>query len=323
MTEADSQFLKGDRSRWKVLLTKLLHYGVALLSVALALGINLKLSPYLDATPTPPFFAAVMVSAWYGGLGPGLLATAVSTVVINYFFVEPVYALSISNSATLVHHAQIQVKDNGKGISPEFLPYVFDYFRQEDSKTTRRFGGLGLGLAIVRHLTELHGGTIYVDSPGVEQGATFTIQLPLISSSVTINQDGEPSPQVFSLKDIKVLVVDDDQDAREFVAFLLEQELATVVMAASGNEALTILSLFQPNIILSDIGMPDMDGYMLMQKVRALTPEQGGLIQAIALTAYAGEYNQKQALKVGFQKHIAKPVEPDILIKAICEMIWA
>ncbi|BAY99266.1 multi-sensor hybrid histidine kinase [Tolypothrix tenuis PCC 7101] len=219
------------------------------------------------------------------------------------------------------NHAQIQVKDNGKGISPEFLPYVFDYFRQEDSKTTRRFGGLGLGLAIVRHLTELHGGTIYVDSPGVEQGATFTIQLPLISSSVAINQDGELSPQVFSLKDIKVLVVDDEQDAREFVAFLLEQEMATVVMAASGNEALTALTQFQPNIILSDIGMPDMDGYMLMQKVRALPPEQGGLIKAIALTAYAGEYNQKQALKVGFQKHIAKPVEPDILIKAICEMI--
>ncbi|BAY89568.1 MULTISPECIES: PAS domain S-box protein [unclassified Tolypothrix] len=221
------------------------------------------------------------------------------------------------------NHAQIQVKDNGKGISPEFLPYVFDYFRQEDSKTTRRFGGLGLGLAIVRHLTELHGGTIYVDSPGVEQGATFTIQLPLISSSVFINQDGETSPQVFSLKDIKVLVVDDEQDAREFVAFLLEQEMATVVMAASGNEALTALTQFQPNIILSDIGMPNMDGYMLMQKVRALPPEQGGLIKAIALTAYAGEYNQKQALKVGFQKHIAKPVEPEILIKAICEMIRA
>ncbi|QIR35434.1 PAS domain S-box protein [Tolypothrix sp. PCC 7910] len=221
------------------------------------------------------------------------------------------------------NHAQIQVKDNGKGISTDFLPYVFDYFRQEDSKTTRKFGGLGLGLAIVRHLTELHGGTVHVYSLGLEQGATFTIQLPLLSSSATINQDGEPPQKVLSLNGIKILVVDDDQDAREFVAFLLEQEMATVVMAASGNEALTALTQFQPNIILSDIGMPGMDGYMLMQKVRALSPEQGGLTKAIALTAYAGEYDQKQALKAGFQKHIAKPIEPEILIKAICEMIRA
>jgi PAS domain S-box-containing protein len=218
-------------------------------------------------------------------------------------------------------YVQIQVKDTGKGISRDFLPYVFDYFRQEDSKTTRKFGGLGLGLAIVRHLTELHGGTTQVDSPGVGQGATFTIQLPLMPSFSAINHNCEQPQQVLSLNGIKVLVVDDDRDAREFVAFLLEQEMATVVTAASGPEALTGLSQFKPSIILSDIGMPDMDGYMLMQKVRALPPEQGGLIKAIALTAYAGEYDQQQALKAGFQKHISKPVEPETLLKAIFELI--
>ncbi|MBD2296969.1 PAS domain S-box protein [Anabaena sphaerica FACHB-251] len=219
-------------------------------------------------------------------------------------------------------YVQIQVQDTGKGISPDFLPCVFDYFRQEDGTTTRKFGGLGLGLAIVRNLTELHGGTIQADSPGVGQGATFTLQLPLMPGYSPINQNADQPQQVLSLNGIKVLVVDDDTDTREFVAFLLEQERATVITATTANEALIALIQFKPNILLSDIGMPDMDGYMLMQKVRSLPPEQGGLIPAIALTAYAGEYDQKQALKVGFQKHISKPVEPEALVKAISELIF-
>ncbi|MBK1989968.1 PAS domain S-box protein [Sphaerospermopsis aphanizomenoides BCCUSP55] len=218
-------------------------------------------------------------------------------------------------------YLQIQVQDTGKGINPDFLPYVFEYFRQEDGTTTRKFGGLGLGLAIVRHLTELHGGTIQAHSPGEGQGATFTLQLPLMPRYSPINQNSEQPQQLLNLQGIKVLVVDDDKDAREFVAFLLEQEMATVMIATSANEAIKVLTRFKPNILLSDIGMPDMDGYMLIQKMRALPPEQGGLIPAIALTAYAGEYNQQQALKVGFQKHISKPVEPETLVKVISELI--
>ncbi|MEP0888565.1 MULTISPECIES: PAS domain S-box protein [unclassified Leptolyngbya] len=218
-------------------------------------------------------------------------------------------------------YAQIIVSDTGKGIAPEFLPHVFEYFRQADATTTRKFGGLGLGLAIVRHLVELHGGTIQVESPGEGQGATFTVQLPLLAKISPASPVGELHTHLPSLNGIKALVVDDDADARDLVAFLLEHEQATVITASSASEALIALAKFQPDILLSDIGMPDMDGYMLLQKVRSLPPDQGGLIPAIALSAYAAEYDQRQALRVGFQKHIPKPVDPETLIKAISEYI--
>jgi len=217
--------------------------------------------------------------------------------------------------------AQITVIDNGKGISLQFLPYVFDYFRQADSTTTRKFGGLGLGLAIVRHLVELHGGTVQAESLGEGLGATFKVKLPLMLTQSPTNQDGRQMEQALDLNNIKVLVVDDDADSREFVAFVLEQEGANVVMAGSATEALATLSQFQPNVLLSDIGMPQIDGYMLMQQVRNLPPEQGGNIRAIALTAYAGEINEKQAIKAGFQRHISKPVEPEELVTAILELV--
>nr|MDZ8097146.1 PAS domain S-box protein [Nostoc sp. DedSLP01] len=216
---------------------------------------------------------------------------------------------------------QITVTDNGKGISPEFLPFVFDYFRQADSTTTRKFGGLGLGLAIVRHLVELHGGTVSAQSLGEGLGATFTVRLPLMLIQEQINRDGRQMEEVLDLNGIKVLLVDDDADSREFVAFVLEQEGADVVMADSATEALKVLENFHPDILLSDIGMPQIDGYMLIEQVRNLPPEQGGNIIAIALTAYAGEMNQKQAIKAGFQWHISKPVEPQELITTILELV--
>jgi PAS domain S-box-containing protein len=218
-------------------------------------------------------------------------------------------------------YAQIKVSDTGTGIDLDFLPYVFDYFRQADSKTTRTFGGLGLGLAIVRHLVELHGGTVWADSPGKGQGATFTIHFPLMTNTLKTDDDGKQANEGGSLKGIRVLVVDDEPDMREFVAFVLEEYGAQVTVAKSAAEALFALEESIPDLLLSDIGMPDRDGYMLMRQVRTWSSERGGQILAIALSAYAGEFNQQQALSAGFQAHISKPVEPEQLVRAITNLI--
>ncbi|MGJ5629400.1 PAS domain S-box protein [Nostoc sp. CALU 1950] len=222
--------------------------------------------------------------------------------------------------------AQIQVIDTGKGINPEFLPYVFDYFRQADAKTTRVFGGLGLGLAIVRHLVELHGGTVQAESLGEGQGATFTVRLPLLKNSELRVSSDEASQTELStdetlLAGVQILLVDDQADVREFFSFALEQYGATVTAVESATEALEILVQSKPDILLSDIGMPLMDGYMLLGEVRKLPPEQGGEIPAIALTAYAGEINYNQAMAAGFQKHLPKPVDPVDLAAAIINLI--
>ncbi|MBW4491277.1 MAG: response regulator [Trichocoleus desertorum ATA4-8-CV12] len=218
-------------------------------------------------------------------------------------------------------YAQIQVKDTGKGISPDFLPYVFDYFRQEDGKTTRKFGGLGLGLAIVRHLSELHGGTVQVESLGEEQGATFIVRLPLINKLVASEAKHFTTTESVDLSQLRILVVDDDEDMRNLVQVILEQQGAQVEIAASAAEVLLSFDRQLPNVLISDIGMPDIDGYMLMQQIRSRSPDQGGLIPAIALTAYAAEYDQQQALKAGFQQHLAKPIEPDALTQAIADLV--
>ncbi|MBD2079416.1 response regulator [Leptolyngbya sp. FACHB-17] len=217
--------------------------------------------------------------------------------------------------------ACITISDTGQGIAPDFLPYVFDYFRQADGATTRKFGGLGLGLAIVRHLVELHGGTVQADSAGEGQGATFIVRLPLMSTQSQARLEERSSTQNVDLGGIKVLVVDDDADTREFEAFVLEQAGAQVRAVASASEALLVLVQSKPDMLLSDIGMPEINGYMLIQQVRALSPQQGGQIPAIALTAYAGEINEQQALTTGFQKHLSKPVDPEILVQAIASLV--
>ncbi|WP_442947790.1 response regulator [Nostoc sp.] len=223
--------------------------------------------------------------------------------------------------------AQITVSDTGKGIHSDFLLYVFDYFRQGDSTTTRKFGGLGLGLAIARHLVEMHGGTISAESLGEEQGAIFTIKLPLLKDSVAIEDDpnADSSTTIFAsspLMGVQVLVVDDNTDSRNFFSFVLEEFGAIVTAVGSADQALQALAQSKPDILLSDIGMPEMNGYMLMQQVRNLEAEVGGKqIPAIALTAYAGEINQQQALKAGFQQHIVKPVAPEELLMAISNLV--
>ncbi len=223
------------------------------------------------------------------------------------------------------NQAQIQVSDTGKGISPDFLPYVFDYFRQADSTITRTFGGLGLGLAIVRKVVEMHGGNVQAESPGEELGTTFTVELPLLVRSEQVRtEENEPSPCEFDspfLSGTKILVVDDEPDIRDLVTFILQDYGVEVTAVSSAQEALQALSESIPDVLISDIGMPKTDGYMLMREVRSRSPGQGGNVPAIALTAYAGEMNQQQALAAGFQMHISKPVDPDALVKAIVDLI--
>ena len=217
-------------------------------------------------------------------------------------------------------YAQIAVSDTGQGIHPDFLPFVFDRFRQEDSSIARRFGGLGLGLAISRQIVEAHGGTIVAESPGVGKGATVTVRIPLMTASQQTNSNSELPKATLDLSGVKVLVVEDDLGTRELVTFVLEQYNADVTIVTSADEALEALTKVLPDLLAIDIGLPHVDGYTLIRQIRSRTPELGGLIPAIALTAYAGEHDQKQALAAGFQVHISKPIEPDELVAVVARL---
>ena len=226
-------------------------------------------------------------------------------------------------------HVEIIVGDTGQGISPEFLPYVFDRFRQADSSTTRRHGGLGLGLAIVRHLVEMHGGTVHVVSAGEGQGSAFTVKLPLMAvhpaalapdalsqGSATLSTF-ESAP---SLKELRLLVVDDELDTRQMLTTALAYCEAEVKAVGSVDEAMSLIEDWRPHVIISDIEMPGADGYELIRRLRSLGPEQGGDIPAVALTAYARAEDRMRALSSGFQMHVAKPVEPSELAVVVANL---
>lgn len=218
---------------------------------------------------------------------------------------------------SLDNHAQITVSDTGIGINPDFIPYIFESFRQEDVSITRKYGGLGLGLAIVRQLVEAHGGTIAADSPGVGLGATFTVRLPLLNFEPEIKQPDELPQQALELTGVRVLTVDDDADARELLTVLLTEYGAQVLTVTSAAEVLANLESFKPDVLVSDIGMPEVDGYSLIQQIRTLTPEKGGEIPAIALTAYARVEDSQRAINSGYQQHVTKPLDPEELVQAV------
>lgn len=224
------------------------------------------------------------------------------------------------------NYAQIVVSDTGKGMSAEFLPYAFDYFRQADSSSTRTFGGLGLGLAIVRKIIEMHGGTVKAESTGENQGSKFTVQLPLLINESLSRADEQNhhlslTAQSLPLATMQILVVDDDADSRDFIVFVLQQDGAEVIATSSALEALQTLKQTKPDVLISDISMPGMDGYMLIREVRTWTAEQGGKIPAIALTAFARNYDQQQALQAGFQIHLPKPFDAEELVAAILRLM--
>lgn len=217
------------------------------------------------------------------------------------------------------NYVQITVSDNGIGIKPEFLSYVFDRFRQQNSSTTRSHGGLGLGLAIVRHLVELHGGTVQVDSLGEGKGTTFIVQLPLLQDGGRKVQD--ESTYLSPLTGLQVLVVDDDPDNRELLVFTLTECGANAIAAASAQEALAAFKRHKLDAIVSDLGMPEEDGYALIRQVRMLEMEQSSLsIPAVAVSGYVRDLDRDRALDAGFQLHLSKPIDPSELVVALAQL---
>jgi signal transduction histidine kinase len=268
-----------------------------------------------------------------------LLDTGVATVRGDFARLQQIVCNLLSNAikftpsggrveVKLAHRngeAEISVSDSGQGIKPEFLPLVFDRFRQEDGSISRRHGGLGLGLAIVRHLVELHAGSVEAISEGEGKGSRFVVRLPTplgLAKSGAGEATSAPPVGVSStmLAGIRLLVVDDEPGARELIANVLQGYGAEVSLADSGQAALTKIFEQRPHVLVADLGMPGMDGYGLIEQVRALDPDFGGQTPAIAVTGYASPVDRLRALQAGYQNHVAKPVEPHELAIVIASL---
>ncbi|HEY0462137.1 MAG TPA: ATP-binding protein [Pyrinomonadaceae bacterium] len=222
------------------------------------------------------------------------------------------------------HEVEIEFRDSGVGIEPEFLPHIFERFSQADSTYTRKVGGLGLGLAIVRHLVELHGGSVSVTSEGANRGTSFTVKLPVWSDErAAVNANGNSKSAAQAPKNnepppgIRLLLVEDNEDSREMLTVLFAQFDLQITAVASASEALKAMEENRFDVLISDIGMPDEDGYALIRKVRQLAPEKGGRIPAIALTGYASLQDRDRALTAGYQEHLSKPVDVDELLTLV------
>ena len=249
----------------------------------------------------------------------------VSNLLVNAIKFTPAGGMVEARVEAGGSEVQIVVQDNGAGIRKEFLPYVFDRFRQDDATEARSHGGLGLGLAIVRHLVAGHNGSVYAESPGEGRGSIFTVSLPVLGTADV--SDLVPIPPTApgsvvladppTLTGLRILVVDDDADAREVFTRVLEGCDARVTAVTSAKTALMALESWKPDVLVSDIAMPEESGYVLMRKIRQLPPERGGAIPALAVTAYAGADDVKLALWAGFQAHVAKPIEPLELALAV------
>lgn len=260
---------------------------------------------------------------------PARLQQIVWNLLMNAVKFTPKGGLVTVRLTRVDSHLELSVSDTGEGIAPDFLPLVFDRFRQADSSTTRRHGGLGLGLSIVKHLVELHGGSVTASSPGLGQGAVFTVQLPV---RAVRNPAAEPAPaerespvaqpaQPVSLDGVKILIVDDEKDAREMVAQALRLGGADVLLAEDAASAFELIRSHTPDLVISDIGMPEEDGYSLIRRVRKLAADAGGEVPAIALTAFARAEDRQLALQAGFQLHLEKPVDPLELQAAAAQLL--
>jgi len=254
---------------------------------------------------------------------PDRLQQVVWNLLSNAIKFSPAHervAIRLERSGSL---ARITVSDHGAGIKQELLPHIFDRFRQGERST----GGLGLGLAIVRHIVELHGGAVRAQSPGERQGATFTVELPTLNETGTVAAaaphpgEGSARTRLAPLRGARLLVVDDDDDARELLSIILQEAGAEVSTAASANEALEAFERERPDVLVSDIGMPDGDGYSLIRRVRSLEGQSGAKVPAVALTAFARAEDRGEALGSGFQAHLPKPIEPGELTALIAELI--
>ncbi len=262
---------------------------------------------------------------------PGRLQQIVWNLLSNAIKFTPKGGRIQVQLARVNSHVELSVADNGQGIAAQFMPYLFDRFRQADPSTTRRHGGLGIGLAITKQLVDLQGGEISANSEGEGHGASFRVTLPLYVLRGDLDKgDGEftrtsvamdaLNASRMTLQGLKILVVDDEQDARDLIKRMLEGCNASVITAGSAAEAMPILQSQKPDVLVSDIGMPEIDGYEFLKQVRSMPPEEGGKTPAIALTAFARSEDRTRALMAGYQVHVSKPVEASELLATVASV---